>query len=48
MKNTKLPETFWMIYQNVQKANPNASKKRIMTLTRYAYNKRYNVNISNS
>lgn len=43
-KQHELPEEFWMIYRKIQKAHPKYSKKRIMTVARCAYNKRYNIN----
>ena len=42
-KQHELPEEFWMIYRRIQKAHPKYSKKRIMTVARCAYNKRYNI-----
>ena len=36
-----LPKEFWAIYRAVKKAHPEYTPKRLMTVSRYAYNKRY-------
>ena len=43
MANThsKTDPRFWTIYRAIRKANPDYSVKRLLTLARYAYKKRY-------
>lgn len=35
------PKEFWNIYRSVKKAHPEYSQKRLMTVAKYAYAKRY-------
>lgn len=46
MANRNLPAEFWAIYRAVKKAHPEYSGKRLMTVSRYAYNKRYGVEVA--
>ena len=40
MANT-YPKEFWSIYRNLKKAHPEYSQSRLITVAKYAYNKRY-------
>lgn len=42
----KLPNEFWNIYRSIKLAHPDYSNKRIMTVARYAYQKRYGVELT--
>lgn len=35
------PKEFWNIYRAIKKAHPEYAQKRLMTVAKYAYNKRY-------
>lgn len=40
-KSNNIPKEMWIIYHNIIKAHPEYTKKRAMTVARYAYNSRY-------
>jgi hypothetical protein len=42
-KSNNIPQEQWLIYHNIVKAHPDWTKKRAMTVARYAYNARYAV-----
>lgn len=45
-KTTNIPDMQWLFYRNIIKAHPDWSKKRAMTVARYAYNSHYGANMA--
>lgn len=35
-----MPEAFWLLYRSIKKHHPEYSKKRLITVTRYAWKKK--------
>lgn len=41
MTDRNKPQEFWNIWRSIKKAHPEYSPKRVMTVAKHAYNKRY-------